>query len=1247
MKKVRHHVTRIHPEYSESFDQQFWPVLMAICVVTAIAAGAIVSLLHGTMMWISLLLLPAVALAAIIVLYRLEDSFLRRSLQFAILLSLAIHLVILTLSSLFTIFSITAPEPTAKMIKKPERRIVISNKSRNLVVHQKNKQLTPDNPIETEKIQANPKTQPREVPLVRQEQPEERQISQRRMEQPVVPRKDQQLSQRRANRRQTENRPVSSHGQVAFRSTSKPHTQSKSAVAKPVETNVAKQSASSASQATKSASMKESRSQPTSNLQRRVSKGSATSAKATALSRRETISVPKIANRAKVAPTKRIAEKSPTAKSTKLDVRRETVAQSTASKSKSDPKNSKPREIQQTSARRIASRERNSIKSERTTQTVERTVAARTPTPKSNVQPVRRSVASDANSRNQPQPQAFALTRSSQGTAGAGRSSNLDRVKGGDPSPVQIASDSSHRRQSNQIADNISLSSLQKSSRLDSGRNSDSQRVLKADTVRWANRSGGNRSAAKSIQASAAAVDSSLARERGQVAMEKGSSMLDVGPTKVVTEVTSERRSGGGSPELSDSLEQKSLVTGGRTTNNALRSEGTVELESAQLASADNSQLSRGDGQIADLEARTDSRLAQQTTSRNEVSFEETGSEAVGQPVAMSRRRDGQESLSTSIASDIAHAINEKAGNERGRTAHAPSVNREVKFGGETSSEPVGNVGIGDGNEGVDDLLERADGQPSERGSATSKIANAGPADSSSDSLGSLELQRRNSDSSVGNQHADALANRDHSRQSEAAVSRVSTVEWARAGDSSKDHVISGELEIPEAEPGEIGRQSSTQNLSQAGMMLEINADEGPAGLAELASRRVGTMIDASLESDQLSPQRESRFVQRQSGGSPSVIPNVAVAKEAFRKRNPAALANSGPSTEAAIELGLAFLARNQLADGSWTLGQFDTDDPLYQSQLTSDTAATGLALLAFQGAGYNHREYKYAAQVKAGIEWLIRNQAPDGGLYVEGDKRSNSSCRLYSHAIATLALTEAFGMTQDENVREATQRALDYISNNQDRQYGGWRYYAVRNKRSSDTSVTGWMMMALKSAKLAGLDTQKSTLNGIARWLRVAQSPDSPHEFRYNPNAVDSPGISRAHGRAVSTTMTSVGLLMQVYSGWKPQDPQFIDGAKVLLKQLPSDRNSRLRDTYYWYYATQVMKHAGGDHWDQWRDALHPLLIKSQVKNGEMSGSWHPYKPVPDRWGPQGGRLYVTTMNLLSLEVRYRLLPLYEKTID
>ncbi len=126
---------------------------------------------------------------------------------------------------------------------------------------------------------------------------------------------------------------------------------------------------------------------------------------------------------------------------------------------------------------------------------------------------------------------------------------------------------------------------------------------------------------------------------------------------------------------------------------------------------------------------------------------------------------------------------------------------------------------------------------------------------------------------------------------------------------------------------------------------------------------------------------------------------------------------------------------------------------------------------------------------------------------------------------------------------------------------------------------------------------------------------------------------------------MTAVGLLMRLYTGWRRDRTEMINGAKYLRDRLPEvgSQSDPKRDTYYWYYATQVMFHMGGEYWEAWNARLHPILTKSQVTTGPMAGSWHPIAPVADRWAPHGGRLYVTTLNLLSLEVYYRHLPIYE----
>jgi len=376
---------------------------------------------------------------------------------------------------------------------------------------------------------------------------------------------------------------------------------------------------------------------------------------------------------------------------------------------------------------------------------------------------------------------------------------------------------------------------------------------------------------------------------------------------------------------------------------------------------------------------------------------------------------------------------------------------------------------------------------------------------------------------------------------------------------------------------------------------------------------------------------------------STSTVPIPAPAFQQRMARNEGAsdaaeLGDFGPETEAAIERGLQFLSRTQRKDGSWHLEDYG-DNP----RLQSHTAATGLSLLAFQGAGYSHRQYQYADVCKSALEFLIANQKPDGDLYIETNGISNANIRFYSHSIASLALCEAYGMTQDVALKAPAQAAVDFMVRSQDPVGGGWRY---QPGYESDTSVSGWFMMALKSAELSGLSVPQSTFEKIESWLDKAQaSPEQRHLYRYNPLAPDAPSTRR--GRQVNPTMTGVGLLMRLYLGWRRDNINMARGADYLLQNPPSVGTAAapLRDTYYWYYATQVMFHMGGERWRKWNAMLHPLLVKSQQVEGPESGSWNPGGPVPDRWGPFAGRLYVTTLNLLSLEVYYRHLPIYEDT--
>lgn len=328
------------------------------------------------------------------------------------------------------------------------------------------------------------------------------------------------------------------------------------------------------------------------------------------------------------------------------------------------------------------------------------------------------------------------------------------------------------------------------------------------------------------------------------------------------------------------------------------------------------------------------------------------------------------------------------------------------------------------------------------------------------------------------------------------------------------------------------------------------------------------------------------------------------------------------------IDAGLAYLARTQEPDGGWTLA---AGGPAAEApRLRSDAAATGLALLSFFGAGHDHFSGPHRDTIRRGIEFLLAAQQPDGDLYEQSDPLSNSCAWLYSHAIATMALCEAVGMTGDPLVKPAAARACGFIAASRHPVRGGWRYVPGTD---ADLSVSGWMLVALRSGTLAGIDVDPAALAGAVALLDAAATA-RPEVYTYNPRVPD-----QRPAPASRACMTAVGTLMRLHTGWSAGDPRVGAAARVLEAVRPSYAERR-RDCYLWYYASQVLVHTGGEAADAWYRDLVEVLEPAQQRDGPLAGSWDPLGAVPDRWGAYGGRLYVTALHLLSLEVPDRHLP-------
>jgi hypothetical protein len=329
--------------------------------------------------------------------------------------------------------------------------------------------------------------------------------------------------------------------------------------------------------------------------------------------------------------------------------------------------------------------------------------------------------------------------------------------------------------------------------------------------------------------------------------------------------------------------------------------------------------------------------------------------------------------------------------------------------------------------------------------------------------------------------------------------------------------------------------------------------------------------------------------------------------------------------SERAVELGLDWIVRHQRSDGSWSLDhkpQCRGKGCPTDAHADADTAATGLALLPLLGAGLRPDEAsRHQEAITKGLNWLLKQQKPDGDLFTGG----GDNTQMYSHAIATMALCESYGITGDKRLRDAAQRAVNFIVSAQNHENGGWRYHPGE---AGDTSVLGWQMFALRSAHLAKLKVDDAAVKGAMKYLDAAATNETKTKYAYVPHQGATP------------VMTAEALLVRQYLGWTRDMPAMKRGSQLVYEHLMKSKD---RNIYYWYYATQLLHNMQGNEWRKWNIRVRDGLVTMQVTgDGCDRGSWDPNRPVGDAWGHQVGRHFVTTLSLLTLEVYYRYLPLY-----
>jgi hypothetical protein len=366
--------------------------------------------------------------------------------------------------------------------------------------------------------------------------------------------------------------------------------------------------------------------------------------------------------------------------------------------------------------------------------------------------------------------------------------------------------------------------------------------------------------------------------------------------------------------------------------------------------------------------------------------------------------------------------------------------------------------------------------------------------------------------------------------------------------------------------------------------------------------------------------------------GSFQFLPAIALAVFALvpgtaRAQQPpaAGAAEAGQSADAVDETvrrAINYLISKQRPDGSIVEHQ-------------NETTMTSLAIMAMASAGVTTSENSSRGEaMRKALNFVLTGDCQDKDGYFG----NRDGSRMYGHGITTLMLTEMLGMganaEQDALIRERCQKAIDLILSAQKQSKrvqdrGGWRY--TPNSNDSDLSVSVWQLMALRSAKNDGLDVPAAAIQQAVDYLKRSYTArlDSrgvpiggPAGFSYIPDQ-NNP----------TYTMTAAGLLaMQVCGEY---ESPLVAGAADWLLAHPPSWNERFF-FYGTYYYAQGMYQRGGEHAATADRIVRELLLARQ----QADGSW----TSPSGEEGNAGKVYSTSLAVLSLSIKYHYLPIYQK---
>lgn len=318
-------------------------------------------------------------------------------------------------------------------------------------------------------------------------------------------------------------------------------------------------------------------------------------------------------------------------------------------------------------------------------------------------------------------------------------------------------------------------------------------------------------------------------------------------------------------------------------------------------------------------------------------------------------------------------------------------------------------------------------------------------------------------------------------------------------------------------------------------------------------------------------------------------LPELAVAQAT---KLPAAPIDA-KATVAAMDAGIGWLIRHQDENGGWSASQFQRHDPKTDlctgtGKPDQDLPVTAWSTLALVARGNTVRAGVHREALQKALRWLETQTQADG--FIGAPEAGNA---VVAHALSCFAMAAVKASSH----QPPPQKSLDRLETLR-LPSGTWP--ARPGETKGEAMATYWAGSVCKAVGGGRMDLEP-TLSAMQRGEVAALSP------------------------ALEATLLK-------YAQRGPQDnARRLELVESLGKQVPRWRDgpdATGMDFLDWYSGTFAMSSAGDAAWFEWCQTLREVLVVHQRTDGAHAGSWDPI----DRNGKEGGRIYATAVNVLSL---------------